>query len=498
MNNVFIIGAGASKLSGAPLMKNFFDKAEKVRNRFPLKDDIKKKFDLVFDARAKLQQIYSKSYIDLHNIESFFGIIEMSKILDNEKKIFKCSLNDLADSIKIMIVYTLSYTIQFPSNEGRKTYYSSPELFSNDILNWPSFLSQMMKEKKENPAYVSRIIWDLLPTNAKSIIDNMDNPSNLSDLEKEEIIKSLNLIIHSNDIQSIIDARYDVSSISSQKQIMMNNRFNIEYAFPTQIAKIFYKFLPPKPYYKFIEEIFKYSKDNQSTFISFNYDLSLDYTLLFMNKEFNYCLREDEKNESIQLLKLHGSINWFKCTKCNNLIPQKRVLRGTCFVTDDKTLSENSYLLAYQLVEGQCCPKCSEILSVIPFIVPPTLEKTRYHKEIKNVWKKAADVLSKADNIFVIGYSLPETDIFFKYLYSIGSMSDHIIKNFVVYDPDTKVHDRFLNFIGGSVKDRFVPVESFFENAFEIIDETARPHRGEYPFINKPVEKNISKFLREG
>jgi hypothetical protein len=38
------------------------------------------------------------------------------------------------------------------------------------------------------------------------------------------------------------------------------------------------------------------------------------------------------------------------------------------------------------------------------------------------VWRTAAQHLSEAEHIFIIGYSLPETDQFFRYLYGLGTV----------------------------------------------------------------------------
>jgi hypothetical protein len=64
-----------------------------------------------------------------------------------------------------------------------------------------------------------------------------------------------------------------------------------------------------------------------------------------------------------------------------------------------------------------------------PVIVPPTWNKTQYHKEIGGVWTEAAKHLSEAENIFIIGYSLPDTDQFFRYLYSLGTVGDTLISS---------------------------------------------------------------------
>ncbi|MHB1587420.1 MAG: hypothetical protein ACYCRH_08255 [Acidiferrobacteraceae bacterium] len=77
---VFILGAGASKEGGAPLMADFLDVArtlwetQKVSTSAPA-------FETVFKAIGHLQQVHSKAELDIINIESVFAAFEMGKLL---------------------------------------------------------------------------------------------------------------------------------------------------------------------------------------------------------------------------------------------------------------------------------------------------------------------------------------------------------------------------------------------------------------------------------
>lgn len=74
----------------------------------------------------------------------------------------------------------------------------------------------------------------------------------------------------------------------------------------------------------------------------------------------------------------------------------------------------------------------------VPVIVPPTWNKTQYHGDLTKVWQRAASSLSEARNVFFCGYSLPESDYFFRYLFALGSLSKTEIKRFWVFNPDKK------------------------------------------------------------
>jgi len=90
---------------------------------------------------------------------------------------------------------------------------------------------------------------------------------------------------------------------------------------------------------------------------------------------------------------------------------------------------------------------------------------------ISKVWKEAANELGDAENIFIIGYSLPETDAFFRYLYALGTVGEKPLKRFWVFDPDSTgvVEERFISLLGPGARDRFLFFEKRFSEAIPLI-----------------------------
>jgi len=76
---------------------------------------------------------------------------------------------------------------------------------------------------------------------------------------------------------------------------------------------------------------------------------------------------------------------------------------------------------------------------------------------LATVWKRAAHELREAENIYVVGFSLQATDEFFRYLYSLGSVSDTLLRRFWVIDPDQTgaVEKRFRALLGPGAEQRF-------------------------------------------
>jgi hypothetical protein len=89
--------------------------------------------------------------------------------------------------------------------------------------------------------------------------------------------------------------------------------------------------------------------------------------------------------------------------------------------------------------------------SGVPFLVPPAINKSEHHRAIRPVWAQAAKELSEAKSIFVIGYSFPDADIFFKHLFAIGTVGPDPLRHIEVYDPNAdKLKKRFGTILGSA------------------------------------------------
>lgn len=99
------------------------------------------------------------------------------------------------------------------------------------------------------------------------------------------------------------------------------------------------------------------------------------------------------------ILKLHGSLNWMTCRKCHTSFVH--ILSG-------KTSAQH--------YDGHpiSCRYCSGLTE--PLMVPPTLLKNYNDPVLKATWKEARRVLRLADQLVIVGYSLPVTDFKAKWL----------------------------------------------------------------------------------
>jgi NAD-dependent SIR2 family protein deacetylase len=235
-------------------------------------------------------------------------------------------------------------------------------------------------------------------------------------------------------------------------------------------------------YFQFADIIKKLIEQGKDcSIITFNYDLGLDYSLQYNNIFSDYGLNDtpltSRRSVPVPYLKLHGSLNWGRCTRseCKKIIPH-RELRRTVHE------SYSTIPIISKLKTMKC--KCGEPLEEDPFIVPPTWDKTRHQEQIKRVWKKAASELKEAEHIFIIGYSLPDTDMFFRYLFALGSDVRTMVRGIYVFNIDSTVEERLRNLLGSGVSQRFQFYNVSFENAIGI-----------GPFLMGVIVKTIPQIL---
>ena len=70
-----------------------------------------------------------------------------------------------------------------------------------------------------------------------------------------------------------------------------------------------------------------------------------------------------------------------------------------------------------------------------PLILPPIFNKMAYGDSLNNAWAKALQRLRQAKNVFIVGYSLPSTDIYMQYFLKAGLGPNTDLNRIFVYDP---------------------------------------------------------------
>lgn len=335
---VFILGAGASVPAGAPIMRDFLDKAEDLRRSDTFLDSkTVEAFRAVFAGIAQLQPVFAKSYIDRDNLEAVFVAFEMAKLLGRLGQLEdREEVGRLPGMLVHVIVKTLERTIQYPVRNGTIYPNSTYELLAQYLVEHPG----------------------------------------------------------------------------------------------------------------------------DAAVLTFNYDWALEHALACCSRGtlVDYCLgngRAGAKLAPIPVLKLHGSLNWFPGQAADevSVVTIGGLISGR---SGSETVTHLDLSTA-----GGTSPGAAE-----PIIVPPTVNKGEHRQRLAPVWQAAARELKDAEEIGIIGFSLPPTDEFFRYLFALGTVGESRIRRVVLIDPyASALADRYKQFLGTSLHGKFTVVNSGFETA---------------------------------
>jgi hypothetical protein len=218
--------------------------------------------------------------------------------------------------------------------------------------------------------------------------------------------------------------------------------------------------LAPYPYTAFAEllaEMQRIKEYAPVAVINFNYDLCLDYALALQSMPVDYGLRVTRTAPgAIPHYKVHGSLNWFRdsATSSIHAAPVRPLPAKTYWDRLGLDRAAERPIDTMELLFGS--EKWGESLHPEPIIVPPTWNKGWYQEQLQSVWRNASDALATAENVFVIGYSLPPSDQFFKAFWSISTISDSVIDRFWLFDPSAApgIVERFSSMLGPAIMDR--------------------------------------------
>ena len=181
-----------------------------------------------------------------------------------------------------------------------------------------------------------------------------------------------------------------------------------------------------------ISQFMNFILDDRSTCITLNYDILLEQLLnlcaSIKNKRidfidlYNAPLTELNPAGNIQvwgmgdpepisrdclpdIIKLHGSINWGN--------------------------TENNGNLIYHIKDGDEDYRKSHLQT---YIIPPVLDKTIFYSNhvLKAIWQRAYEKLSNAKNIYIYGFSFPETDYSIRFLFQSALRNNTDCKVYVV------------------------------------------------------------------
>lgn len=251
-----------------------------------------------------------------------------------------------------------------------------------------------------------------------------------------------------NKIKEELNDYYDVESCVSyilSREIFFNDKENIDfYALRKELLRHIYdkikSYEPDEKYMNIMKKFLYYCSDENVLLVTFNYDLFIERICEYLNENKNdaydgdikvrYGIRLEDSpyqegkiidggnfsDKHIQLLKIHGSLNWF------NMIDNESANINDIIVANDEEIDvffkENT-----------------------PFYVPMSNTKYKYFAGnlFEILWKKMNNYIDDADELNFIGYSFPKIDfdnviLFNKY--------KEKVKNIVIYNTDEDIKNK--------------------------------------------------------
>lgn len=125
----------------------------------------------------------------------------------------------------------------------------------------------------------------------------------------------------------------------------------------------------------------------------------LDFgSFLYSVNEAAFLSRDEE---SLRVLKLHGSLNWFyKARSSEDAKNSIRAPHGKIHCLANR-----------RILSGLRTQSGRKLVHLLPLVVPPIYEKgPLYRRQIGGLWTRARQALEQAEELVVFGYSFPDAD----------------------------------------------------------------------------------------
>lgn len=323
-DNVIILGAGASKNAGIPLLYNFLDIMWEysIRGRAHNKmipDNILKILRDAIDIKNELDVYHGRATFNDRNIEDILSILSFNLMKGNasESRKLNIMIQAIAETIELSCHYKANTNVN--------------DWFNLRLTNYEQFWINLFKIYKK--------------------------------------IKSVPCLITFN---------YDLVLERALYQLLNNKHYHHANKLPGDGLNINY-YYTHLPLYSYKVDYKEYRfHPNKGMYGSYTYNDRLENPI------------------DIDYLKLHGSLNF----------PQKKA------------------------------PPENEIKAINkPYILPPVFNKLKDGKH-EGMWRIALERLRHAKNVIIVGYSLPETDIYMQYFLKTALGPNVNLNRIFVFNPE--------------------------------------------------------------
>ncbi len=199
--------------------------------------------------------------------------------------------------------------------------------------------------------------------------------------------------------------------------------------------------------FKYVQDFVTRASDEQSDIVSFNWDLLLEVAAEGVGLEVIYQKAKTRDANTLCLAKPHGSLNlaelpeqdWEEKKNAINVGP-----RGMKTEWQD----EQAGIRVMRIQNTATDPK-GMVYTLGPIIVPPAARKAYESPWISRQWHVALDMVRNSEEVIIIGYSLPETDIRPRLLIQLARFRREKDIPITLIDPcGKKLAEHFERFVG--------------------------------------------------
>ena len=214
----------------------------------------------------------------------------------------------------------------------------------------------------------------------------------------------------------------------------------------------------------------------KNTIITFNYDTVLEEALANWKTPFWYGFKprtvefdasskwaRENPDDALPILKLHGSVNWAR--------PKRARGRVSVYGSYSDVLN----------IDGRVLLK------------PPTWRKS-FQGPLSEVWNAAIQALSEATRVVIIGFSVPPTDVHFKFLLAAGLQENISLGSIFCFNPDSRVEDNLFKMLRLELSDR--GFARFYRNSTrDLCLEVTKDFQRLSALFNRKLSKSVSSLL---
>ena len=207
--------------------------------------------------------------------------------------------------------------------------------------------------------------------------------------------------------------------------------------------------------------------------ITTNYDMNVDVALyelaydeqsplsdVYLGSDFRDPYEDEfalsDPRATVDLFKLHGSLNWLYCPKCTRIFVAAFGF-SVRFLTSDDPGDELLCFCGFQPLE--------------PVMIAPSSTQDVVNLHLRSIWANAHHALEQADEWVIAGYSLPPDDLAVRSLFHRARASRDNLEldppAVIVVNRNAELKRRFIRVFGPDVSFHAKSFESWVRARFE-------------------------------